>query len=177
MTILWLKAFHVFFMVAWFAGIFYLPRLFVYHAENNASSKQERSETDLADTGHPFTEKGSEDDNDKIAHANKEHTSDTLKVMERRLLYFVTPFALLTLVFGVLLIWQYGNAWFKASHWLHAKLLLVSILYVYHGYCFKLLADFKHNRNKRSARFYRVFNEVPVLILLAIIILATVKPF
>jgi len=78
MTILWLKAFHIFFMVAWFAGIFYLPRLFVYHSENN---------------------------HDK--------TADTLKVMERRLLFFVTPFAIFTLIFGTLLISQYGAAWFK----------------------------------------------------------------
>ena len=140
-TILWLKALHVFFMVAWFAGIFYLPRLFVYHAQN-----------------------------DNLA------TSDTFKVMERRLLYFVTPFAILTLVFGVALIMAYGREWFRASGWLHTKILLVMFLYVYHGYCFKLLADFKHDRNKRSAKFYRILNEVPVLFLFAIIVLAVVKP-
>ena len=142
MTILWLKAFHLFFIVAWFAGIFYLPRLFVNHAENK----------------HP-------------------ETSETFKVMEGRLLYFVTPFAILTLVLGVLLIWFYGAAWFKQAHWLHAKLLLVTLLYGYHGYCFKLLADFKHDTNTKSPRFYRVFNELPVLVLLAILILAVVKPF
>ena len=142
MSILWFKAFHIFFMVAWFAGIFYLPRLFVYHAENN-----------------------------------NDNTSETFKVMERRLLYFVSPFALLTLVFGLLLIMSYGMDWFRTSGWLHAKLLLVTTLYIYHGYCFKLLADFKYNRNKRSSRFYRIFNEIPVLILLAIIVLAVVKPF
>lgn len=142
MTLLWLKAFHIFFMVAWFAGIFYLPRLFVYHAQNE-----------------------------------HDHTSETLKVMERRLLFFVTPFAILTLVFGVLLIMQYGMEWFRVSGWLHTKLLLVTFLFIYHGYCFKLLADFKHDRNKRSSKFYRIFNEVPVLILLACIILAVVKPY
>jgi len=141
MTILWLKAFHIFFMVAWFAGIFYLPRLFVYHSENN---------------------------HDK--------TADTLKVMERRLLFFVTPFAIFTLIFGTLLISQYGAAWFKQAHWLHAKLLLVTILYCYHCYCFKLLSDFKHDRNTKSSKFYRIFNELPVLILLAIILLAILKP-
>lgn len=140
--ILWLKAFHVIFMVAWFAGIFYLPRLFVYHAQN---------------------------DDEKV--------SEQLKVMERRLLYFVTPFAILTLVFGLALMWIYGAAWLKASAWLHVKLVLVAFLYIYHGYCFKLLSDFKHNRNTRSHKFYRVFNEVPVLALFAIIILAVVKPF
>lgn len=140
-TILIFKALHVFFMVAWFAGIFYLPRLFVYHA----------------------------------ATQSKECDAE-FKVMERRLLYFVTPFAVLTACFGGLLIYSYGSAWFKVSHWLHIKLLLVTLLYVYHLYCFKLLADFKHNRNKRSARFYRVFNELPVLVLLAIVLLAYLKP-
>jgi putative membrane protein len=135
------KALHIGFMVAWFAGIFYLPRLFVYHAGN--SSK----------------------DVDAI-----------FKIMERRLLYFVTPFALLTLIFGLLLIHGYGAAWFKVSHWLHYKLILVILLYGYHGYCFKLLADFKHNRNQKSPRFYRIFNELPVLVMFAIILLAVLKP-
>ena len=139
--ILLYKALHVFFMVAWFAGIFYLPRLFVYHAESRSTE-----------------------------------CSDTFKTMERRLLWFVTPFALLTLVFGVLLIAAYGKAWFVASGWLHLKLVLVILLYGYHGWCFKLLADFKHNRNRHSPRFYRIFNELPVLLLLAIILLATLKP-
>lgn len=136
------KALHIAFMVAWFAGIFYLPRLFVYHAQ-----------TTSAEVDAQF------------------------KVMERRLLYFVTPFAILTAVFGFLLIHAYGSAWFAASHWLHAKLVLVALLYIYHGYCFKLLADFKHNRNQRSARFYRFVNETPVLILFAVVLLAVVKPF
>ncbi|EIW89082.1 MAG: protoporphyrinogen oxidase HemJ [Alishewanella agri] len=135
------KALHVFFMVAWFAGIFYLPRLFVYHAETQSPD-----------------------------------CDATFKVMERRLLYFVTPFAILTLLFGLLLIFSYGRAWFAVSSWLHYKLLLVIVLYGYHGYCFKLLADFKHGRNRRSARFYRIFNELPVLLLLAIILLAILKP-
>ena len=140
-TLLVIKALHVSFMVAWFAGIFYLPRLFVYHASSQS-----------LDCDAQF------------------------KVMERRLLYFVTPFALLTLVFGLLLIHSYGSAWFNASGWLHIKLVLVSLLYLYHAYCFKLLADFKANQNKRSATFYRIFNELPVLILLAIVLLAYLKP-
>lgn len=135
------KALHIGFMVSWFAGIFYLPRLFVYHAEHQQ---------------HPAVE--------------------IFKVMERRLLYFVTPFAILTAVFGFILMYMYGSAWVAASHWLHLKLLLVGFLYAYHGYCFKLLADFKANRNKRTARFYRIFNELPVLVLFAIVILAVAKP-
>lgn len=135
------KGLHIGFMVAWFAGIFYLPRLFVYHAGNQSP------EVDAI-----------------------------FKIMERRLLYFVTPFAVLTLLFGVLLIHSYGGAWFNASSWLHYKLILVIFLYGYHGYCFKLLADFKHNRNKKSPRFYRIFNELPVLVMFAIILLAVMKP-
>jgi len=129
-------------MVAWFAGIFYLPRLFVYHAMTDNKDSQEM-----------------------------------LKTMERKLLYFITPFAVLTLVFGVLMIFEYGREWFKASMWLHLKLVLVIALYLYHGFCFKLLADFKHDRNKRSDKFYRIINELPVLVLLAIIFLAVMKPF
>jgi len=140
-TILWLKAFHVIFMVAWFAGIFYLPRLFVNHAETDHVAVIER-----------------------------------LKGMERRLLLFVTPFAFLTLFLGLAIIFNYGSAWFSAAKWLHYKLVLVIILFIYHGYCFKLLKDFKEDRNSRSAKFYRIFNEVPVLILFAVIILAYVKP-
>lgn len=141
-TILWLKAFHVIFMVAWFAGIFYLPRLFVNHAET---------------------------DNKDIA--------EQLKGMEKRLLYFVTPFAIFSISLGVAIIAQYGMDWFRNSHWLHAKLALVVLLVAYHLYCFKLVKVFREDRNKRSGRFYRVFNEVPVLALFMIIILVYVKPF
>jgi putative membrane protein len=76
----------------------------------------------------------------------------------------------------VLLIVNYGGAWFSASQWLHYKLVLVIFLYAYHGYCFKLLADFKHNRNQKSPRFFRIFNELPVLVMFAVILLAVLKP-
>lgn len=135
------KALHIFFMVAWFAGIFYLPRLFIYHTMTEEKA-----------------------------------CSAMLKIMERRLLYFVTPFAVLTTVFGVLTIMEYGREWFKYNMWLHYKLVFVIILYIYHAYCFKLLADFKHDRNIRSTRFYRFFNEFPVFLLLPIILLAVLKP-
>ena len=141
-TLLVFKALHLFFMVAWFAGIFYLPRLFVYHAMTKDSNSQA-----------------------------------LLKTMERRLLYFVTPFALLTLVFGLLLIYGYGLQWLKVSVWLHIKLLLVVLLYIYHGYCFKLVKCFREDKNVRSGKFYRVFNELPVLILLAVLYLVYLKPF
>ncbi len=140
-NILWLKAFHVIFMVAWFAGIFYLPRLFVNHAET--SSKE---------------------------------VSEQLKGMERRLLLFVTPFAIFTLILGVAMIIAYGNAWFAQASWLHIKLSLVLVLFAYHAYCFKLVKIFQQDKNQRSGKFYRFFNEVPVIILFIVIILAYVKP-
>ncbi|MGJ8691114.1 MAG: CopD family protein [Thalassotalea sp.] len=140
-TILWLKALHVIFMVAWFAGIFYLPRLFVNHAETTNTAVAEH-----------------------------------LKGMEKRLLYFITPFAILTLVFGALLIYNLGGEWFKVSKWLHIKLILVILLYGYHGYCFKILKDFQQDNNKRSGKFYRLFNELPVIALFIIIVLAYLKP-
>jgi len=141
-TLLWLKAFHVFFMIAWFAGIFYLPRLFVNHAET--SSKE---------------------------------VAEHLKGMEKRLLYFVTPFALLTVALGISLIFYYGYAWFVASKWLHVKVTFVILLLMYHAYCFKLVRIFKEDKNTRSGKFYRIFNEVPVLILLAVLFLVYLKPF
>ena len=140
MTILWIKALHIFFMIAWMAGIFYLPRLFVYHASTSNMAVKEQ-----------------------------------FKIMERRLWFFVTPFALLTLIFGVWLIFLYGSAWFASSTWLHAKLVLVIALYAYHGYLYKLLDAFAKDQNKRSPKFYRILNEAPVLGLFAIVSLAVVK--
>lgn len=141
MTILWLKALHIFFMLAWMAGLFYLPRLFVYHA-------------------------GTASDEVKAQ----------LTIMERRLWLFVTPFALLTLVFGIAMIATYGLPWFIASTWLHIKLTLLVAVYGYHFYLFKLWKDFSRNQNKHSTKFYRFLNEAPVLIILAVVILAVVKP-
>ena len=140
-TILWLKAFHVIFMVAWFAGIFYLPRLFVNHAETKSAE-----------------------------------VSEQLKGMEKRLLYFITPFAFLTVILGSAIIYSYGYAWFAVAKWLHIKLTLVVLLLIYHGYCFKLVSTFQQDKNTRSGKFYRIFNEIPVLTLFAIIILAYIKP-
>ncbi len=142
MTLLWLKALHIFFMVAWMAGIFYLPRLFVYH-----------SETDSQEISNQF------------------------KIMERRLWWFVLPFAILTLVFGVAMIYSYGTSWLAASGWLHAKLTLVFLVYGYYGYLYVLMQRFAKNENRHSPKFYRFINEAPVLVFLAIIVLAVVKPF
>lgn len=140
-NILWFKAFHVIFMVAWFAGVFYLPRLFVNHAETES-----------------------------------EEVSTQLKGMEKRLLYFVTPFAILTVALGLVLIYAYGYAWFVAAKWLHIKLTLVILLLIYHGYCFKLVRTFQQDKNTRSGKFFRIFNEIPVLALFAVIILVYIKP-
>jgi putative membrane protein len=135
---LWIKALHVIFMVTWFAGLFYLPRLFVYHAM-----------------------------------AEDELSIERFKIMERKLFYgIMTPGGLLTVAFGLWLWLGYGIS----GGWLHAKLALVVVLIAYHIYCGKLLADFKHDRNRRAHVFYRWLNELPVLILVAIVILVVVKP-
>ena len=140
---LWIKALHIVFMVTWFAGLFYLPRLFVYHAMVN--------------------------DEEGIAR---------FKVMERKLFFgIMTPGGVLTLLFGF---WTLGiNGWaiYTGTLWLHVKLACVLMLVFYHIYCGKLLLDFKHDRNIRSHVWYRWFNEIPVVLLIIIVILAVVRPF
>lgn len=136
---LWVKSLHIVFMVTWFAGLLYLPRLFVYHA--------------LAT------------DRDGI---------ERFKVMERKLFFgIMTPGAVLTIAFGLWLWLGFG----RSGGWLHAKLVIVALLVGYHLWCGKLLADFKRDRNTKSHKWYRWFNEVPVVFLLAAVILAVVKPF
>ena len=136
---LWIKALHISFMVTWFGGLFYLPRLFVYHAMADDQAGIER-----------------------------------FKIMERKLYFgIMTPGAVLTIIFGLWLWLGYGIS----GGWMHVKLLLVLILIAYHAYCGKLVNDFKHDRNRRGHVFYRWFNEFPVLILFAVIILVVVKPF
>lgn len=140
--LLWFKALHIFFMLAWMAGLFYLPRLMVYNA-------------------------GSESNEVKAQ----------LNIMQRRLWWFVTPFALLTAVFGGLLMYHYGTAWLRVSAWMHIKLLLVFALYIYHGYLYVLHKQFENNSNHHSSRFFRILNESPVILIFAIVALAIVKPF
>ncbi len=135
---LWLKAFHIIFMVTWFAALFYLPRLFVYHAMSS----------------------------DKIG-------LDRFVIMERKLFYgIMTPGGIITIVSGVWLWLDYGFS----GLWLNIKLLLVLLLVIYHLFCFKFLLDFKREDNKRSHVFYRWFNEVPVVLLIAIVLLVELKP-
>ncbi len=140
---LWVKAFHIIFVVTWFAALFYLPRLFVYHAACDDEVGNER-----------------------------------FKVMERKLYRgIMTPSAILTFVFGAWLLGFYSLEQIALMHWLHAKLLLVTLLYGYHGYCGKIVKQFNNDKNTRSHLFYRWFNEIPVVILIAVVILVVVKPF
>ncbi|KPP99195.1 protoporphyrinogen oxidase HemJ [Marinobacter sp. HL-58] len=139
---LWVKALHIIAMVCWFAGIFYLPRLFVYHAACEDEPGRER-----------------------------------FKIMERKLYRGITtPSMVATVIFGLWLI-SYNVQGYMSQGWLHAKLLLVVLLIVYHFYCGHLVKVFRDDRNTRSHVFYRWFNEVPVLVLVAVVILASVKPF
>lgn len=139
---LWLKAFHLIAVICWFAAIFYLPRLFVYHAM-----------------------------------AQDQTSRDRFKIMERKLYRGITtPSMIATIVFGVWLI-SYNVSGYFSQGWLHVKLLLVAVLIVYHFYCGHLVKVFRDDRNTRSHVFYRWFNELPVFILLAVVILAVVKPF
>lgn len=137
---LWLKAFHIIFVVTWFAGLFYLPRLFVYHSSAP----------------------------DEIGH-------ERFKVMERKLFAMMTIGGVLAALFGVLMI-AAAPALLSAG-WLHAKLGLVILLVGYHIWCYWIVRTFKENRNRRSERWYRVFNEVPSVLLIAIVLLAVLKPF
>jgi putative membrane protein len=134
---LWVKAFHIIFVTSWFAGLFYLPRIFVNHAMETNSAAIER-----------------------------------LIRMEEKLYRFMLPLAILALGFGLWLWLGYGIS----GKWMHPKLTLVIGLIAYHLYCGKILRDFKAAKNKRSHIWYRWFNEVPVLVLTAIVILVVVKP-
>ena len=135
---LWIKALHIIFVTSWFAGLFYLPRLFVNHAMETNPQALAR-----------------------------------LALMEHKLYHFMTPLAVLALAFGLYLWLVYHIS----GGWLHAKLVLVVGLIAYHFYCGKLMRDFKAGNNTRSHVWYRWFNEVPVIILLIVVILVTVKPF
>ena len=140
---LWYKALHLIFMVTWFSGLFYLPRLFVYHAMSD----------------------------DEIS-------IDRFKIMEKKLFYGIaTPGGLLTIIFGFCLLVSNGMTSYSGQLWLSLKMILIAVLVLYHIYCFSLLQDFKYDRNKHTHIWYRWFNEVPVLILVGIILLAVIKPF
>ena len=131
------KTLHIIFMVTWFAGLFYLPRLYVYHAQ-----------------------------------AEDQISKDRFKIMERKLFWgIMTPGAVLTVLFGVLLIEYHGM-----YYWLKMKILLVFILALYHVWCGVLLEKFKTDSNSHSHVWYRIFNEVPVIFLVLIVALVVYKP-
>ena len=135
----WIKSLHIIFVVAWFAGLFYLPRLFVYHAASSDAVSIER-----------------------------------FKVMERKLYRgIMTPCMVLTLVFGTWMWLGYGFS----GNWLHAELVLVGLLVGYHFWLGRLVGESAAGANRHSHRFYRWINEVPLLLLVAIVVLVVVKPF
>lgn len=135
---LWVKALHIIFVTSWFAGLFYLPRIYV-----NLAMEQ-----------------------DQQAHAR-------LILMANKLYRFMQPLMLLALAFGIWLWLGYGFT----GGWLHAKLTLVLLLIGYHHYCGRLLKQFKAQQNRHSHVWFRWFNEIPVLILFAVVILVVIKPF
>jgi putative membrane protein len=137
--LLWLKAFHIVFAVTWFAGLFYLPRLFVYHAGATDALSLER-----------------------------------FVVMERRLFGIMTIGAALTVVFAAAMLITVPG--YLRMGWLHAKLTLVALLLAYHLVCWQLMKGLAAGV-KRTDRWYRLFNEVPALLLIGIVVLAVVKPF
>jgi putative membrane protein len=135
---LWIKSFHIVAVVAWFAGLFYMPRLFVYHAMTEDEAGKAR-----------------------------------FKIMERKLFYgIMTPAGVIAVALGVWLWLGYGFT----GLWLHLKLALVAVLIGYHGLCGKYMLDFKHDRNRHGHGFYRWFNEFPILILVAVVLLVELKP-
>jgi putative membrane protein len=137
----WIKALHVIAVIAWMAGMLYLPRLFVYHCEAEPGSKQ----------------------------------SETFKVMERRLMRaIINPAMIATWLLGLGL--AYEGGWF-AFHWLQAKIVLVLAMSGVHGLLARWMRDFATDRNRNSQKFYRIINEVPTIVMIAVVILAVVKPF
>jgi putative membrane protein len=140
-TMLWLKAFHIVFVVTWFAGLFYLPRLFVYHVDLDA---------------------------------NDEPSLQRFETMERRLFVIMTMGAAWAALFGFLMILNAPG--YLAQSWLQWKLALVAVLAGYHLWCYALLRTLRARRNAHSQRWYRAFNEAPTVLLIAIILLAVVKP-
>jgi putative membrane protein len=139
---LWVKAFHIISVIAWFAGLFYLPRLFVYHANCEDTAGKER-----------------------------------FKIMERKLYRgIMMPSMVMTVLFGAWTM-SYNAAFYLASGWMHAKLACVALLLVYHFLCWQHLKAFRDDRNTKSHVYFRLFNEIPTVLLLIIVILVVVKPF
>ena len=141
---LWIKAFHIVFVASWFAGLFYLPRIFVNLAMVPEDSAAER---------------------------------ERLLLMSRKLFRFTTLLSVPAIVLGVWLWWGVGIGWGPGNAWMHAKLALVLLIVGYHHACGRMLKKFEANQNTHSHVWYRWFNEAPVLMLVAVVILVVVKPF
>ena len=147
---LWVKTFHIFFVVAWFAGLFYLPRIFV----------------NLAII---FSDKN-------IHQDNKRDEYDRLIVMGRKLYKFIHPIMILSIIFGVWLWIGYEIGFEREFNWMHIKLSIVILLITYHLYCGKILRDFTNFKCKNSHVWFRIFNEIPVFLLFFTIYLVIFKP-
>ncbi len=142
MTYEWVKSLHVIAVIAWMAGMLYLPRLFVYHASATPGSEP----------------------------------SETFKVMERRLLKAImTPAMVASWLFGLWL--AFGFVGFSGNAWLHAKLAAVVALSGIHGFLAGCVRTFAADQNRRSPKFYRILNEIPTILLVAVVVLVVVKPF
>lgn len=140
----YVKAFHVISVIAWMAGMLYLPRLYVYHAQATPGSE----------------------------------LSETLKVMERRLLKaIINPAMAAAWILGLILVFWYGVIDWSADYWFHAKLTFVILLSAFHGSLSRWRKDFEADRNTRSQRFYRIANEVPTVIMIIVVLLVIVRPF
>ncbi|MBF6617420.1 CopD family protein [Pollutimonas thiosulfatoxidans] len=137
---LWIKTLHILFVTSWFAGLFYLPRIYV-----------------------------------NLAQTDDAGATACLLGMARRLYRFMTPLAVLATAFGLWLFVGYGIG--QGQGWMHAKLAGVIALVAYHLYCGRLLKTFEQGANTRSHRYYRWFNEIPVILLLIVITLVVVRPF
>lgn len=137
----WIKAFHIMAVIAWMAGMLYLPRLFVYHAEAEVGSRQ----------------------------------SETFKVMERRLLRgIINPSMIVVWVLGLYMAWD--APWYDEL-WLQLKVVCVLIMSALHGFLTRWMKDFAADRNTHSAKFYRIINEVPAVLVVIIVLLVVLKPF
>lgn len=144
---LWVKAFHIMAVITWFAGLFYLPRLFVYHTLANAEGDK---------TG-----------------------SERFKIMERKLYRgIMTPSMIVALGLGLWLLVERWDTYFRAATWMHIKLTLIILLIGYHHVCGAYVKTFAADANTRGDKFYRVFNELPVFVMVPVVILVVLKqPF
>ena len=137
----WILAFHIIFVITWFAGLFYLPRLFVYHVSAADEISQQR-----------------------------------FVVMERKLYYYIMwPSMVLTVLFGLGLLGANGS-YYLAQGWMHTKLTCVVLLIIFQFFCGHYLRKFKAKQNTHSEKFFRIFNEVPSVLLIIIVIMVVVQP-